>query len=498
MGVGFWMLYIMAILLTMALLAVMIWYATDPQKTTVGPVPPIFTNDITAANGMQQAYVQGNGQFELSAAKPFVVTVPRKFNTKSCFVFSDISLQNNLQASSHGFSFIVNKPITVMALQVIDELFTAGTREVAIYNLTTRTLLFRASVDKVSDGLDGAFRSHPLLFSQQFLLAPNVVYACVGQVQTSDRIATPDEPYCLPTNDVAITGIGSVVTSVLTLPSNFTSTPINNSPFASFQYQIVPTGAEIAFTVDSKLALMPPNFIGGFNFSVSNDGTTLTLDPGACASVYAQHNLISDSTQSWSTQDQKLDPDTWYAVFVANPDIAVDPNAAEIVLSRNYPEITDRTQFKLNKVRRIGFVRTKADPTRFVQVTQTGPETRRTYTFAQPNETNISLNIGNNTTITLPLTLVAPTANTCTMQVQLQFVDAAFLAQIPAVTLHFNTSHKLVFGARQTYQLLTSSLFLNTSIIPQNFTVSVSYDDTSYTGPTPLFVFTILDFTTDI
>lgn len=485
-NVGYWVLIIFAILITLAVFAIMLWYAISAKKTTVGPNPAVFSDNITIPNGMNQAYAQGDGTIIVSNTKPFVVTVPQKFNTKNAFMFSYISINDELTNTSRAFTFEVNKAVTVMSLQVIDNFFDTGGREVGIYNLTTRALLFRNVVSKSTDGLVGPFRSYALLASQQFQLDVGNVYACVALVMNGDSYAPPDSSYCLPTRDLTLTGIGSVVSSVLTLPSTFEARS-NNSPFASFQYQIVPTGPEVAFQMSGQYALFPPHFITGLNFEIK--ALDITTTKGACASLYGQDNIVLQQDQAGFIIGTPFELNTWYAVYAAmNP----TNGALATVFSQNYPELplADNAGYTIS--RRIGFVRYQTASPGFQPMIQRGLETNRVYTIDDPDQVwgIIATFSGDNTVVLSP---VCPTATLCTLQVEMLAPNQL----IGPTSLIFNDRYSLYFAPNQTYQILTLRLPLDTSLVPRQMYVHANVDP-SYAGPPPNFKIHVIDFTEDI
>ena len=486
-------LLVLAILISIALLTLTIVFSVVPKTTNIAPTQPIQNTNFAIPSGINQSYMNTlNGTFQLMQSKPFVVNSRRDGPTKNSFLFSNMPFTQVTNPASMGFTFYVYQEQIVVSLQCVDQYFLLGERQVGIFEVGRRTELISASVSKTTDALVQGLRTHALLYQEQVHLFPGILYACVAQVPSGDYRSLENTNSALFTNDVSFVGTCNIASTVLTLPNSFPSNPYQTSPFPGFQLRaatlvkVVPT-----FLVDTQSASMPLNYIADLNVEITQ--TSLRLLPGACASQSGVYNVeLFEPHFVENFAGMAFQPNTWYAIYATNkPD-------QPIVVSPNFPE-PKLTQSEIETMffRRVGFAQTTQDPTKFVACIQSGPETRRTMTFTHPELLTQSLELKDGAILPLPLDMIAPTANTCMLQVELFFDNS--VDSTPAITLTFGSFRQMIaFKRNQSYQIAQLLLQLSEVYIPRATTLMCQFE-TPYSGPSiPNARFTVLGYTEDI
>lgn len=485
-------LLVLAILVAIALLTITIVYSVVPKNTETGPTQPIQNTNFAIPSGMNQAYTNAaGGAFNVNENKPFVVNMRREAVTQCSFTFSDMPFSKVTQAMSVGFAFYVLKPQVLVSLQCVDQYFVSGDRQVGIFEYGTRKQLISAPVSKTMGGLVQGLRTNALLYNEQVQLFPNILYVCLGQILAGDYKSLENANTALFANNISFFGTCSVTGPALTLPSNVNPSPFEVSPFPGFQLRdVTPLEFVPAFRVDTQSASMPVNYIADFNFEAF--ANSIRVSPGACASQSGVYNIQMFKPQLVVTTGMAFNANSWYAVYVANNQSPL----TIVMLSANFPE-PRLTQNELAQTmfRRIGFVKTTSDPTKFVPAVQTGPETRRTMTFRDPSQFAQIVELKDNGLFTLPLDMVAPTTNICTLQIELRFEPS--VAQTPSIILTFGNFSTVMFRAGQSYQIQQTVLQLSSSFVPRAIAVQCTFD-APYSETIPHATFTILDYTEDI
>ena len=490
LGVWYIILVLLAVVVTCVMISLLIWFAVDPMQKIVGPTPAINTGDVTSPNFIDQAYAQSvTGGFVVIQEKPFVVKTVRQSITRNAFVFTNVKIVGEFTTVSRGFLFTVNEPQKIVSLQVVDQFFNLGDRYVGIYNYDQRTLLFATWVSKTENALTQGFRTFSLTYQNQIPLLPGITYSCVGLMNPGDYYALSTDPYALVTSEINFLGVGEAPGSELTLPSSFDTSLINNAPFASFQLQkIYIDPLRPALKIDTQYPSMPLFYISGFNFDVDSTGSILTVQPGFCAAADPTLCIYSYSTIRFSTQNLAMLANTWYAVYVS-----VIEKQCVIQITTNY---ADNNLQPDRYTRRIGFVKTEADPTKLIQVVQYGPEVLRSYNFIRFDQLSILKTMGNNNVEVLLLDMLPPTATTCLIQVQMSYAPEVDPDTVEQIQLDFNQDEgQILFGRHQSFQLATIDFSINTATIPPIVTVKCS---SSFVGPKFIFVFSVLSFTEDL
>lgn len=484
----------LAILITIALLAITIVFCVVPKKTTIEPVQPIQNPNLSIPSNINQSYVNSeHGNFELKSDKPFVVRSIRQSLVRNAVNFSNLQFVPVTATLSSAFQFVVMQEQVIVSLQAIDQYFASGMRQIGIFEVNSRTLLVSAFVSKTNDGLVDGFRTHALLSNEQISLVPGVLYACVGFLNVGDFRTLENQDNGLFANTIGFKGTCSFQSPVFALPTTSCSeNTYVTSPFPAFQLRDATSASVVpAFQIDSQYASFPLNYIANFNFSVLENGTGLNVTPGACAAFGGVYNIATMNSMQYIPIGQTFVPNTWYAVYAAQS--IVDPDAlVSVLFSSNFPEPTlTSDQMKSTAFRRIGFVQTNTE-NKFIRMVQCGPETRRTYTFTFPESATMSLENGSITTV--GLSRIAPTANVLTLQVELEFDPEA---ELPAVNLNFGNAQLLLFNPNQNYQIAQITIVPDASLIPQALTVACTFDP-SISAQIPKLTFSVLDFTEDI
>lgn len=486
-------LMVLAILISIALLTLTIVFSVVPKTTTIPPTQPIQNTIFAIPSGINQSYFNTpSGTFQLAQSKPFVVNSRRDGPTKNSFLFSKMPFAKITTPASIGFTFYVYQEQVVVSLQCVDQYFLLGERQVGIFEVGRRMELVNATVSKTTDALVQGLRTHAMLYQEQIHLFPGILYACVAQVFPGDYRSLDNTNSALFTNDVSFVGTCSIASTVLTLPNSFPSNPYQTSPFPGFQLRAAtPVKVIPTFLVDTQSASMPLNYIADLNLEITS--TSLRLLPGACASQNGVYNVDIFEPQFLSNfAGVTFQPSTWYAVYATNKP------EQPILISPNFPE-PKLTQSEIETMffRRVGFAQTMADPTQFVACVQSGPETRRTMTFTNPEYFAQSLELKDGAVFPLPLDMVAPTANSCTLEVELFFDNPT--DPTPAITLTFGSFHQIItFKNNQSYQIVQLLLQLSEVFIPRATTLSCQFN-TPYSGPSiPNARFTVLDYSEDI
>lgn len=483
----------LAILITIALLAITISFCVLPKKTTVGPEQPIQNPNLAIPSNINQAYANSEfGSFQLHDEKAFVVRTRRQSPVYNALNFSNLQFTNVTAQTSTGFQFVVTQSQVVVALQGLDQYFASGSRQVGIFEIGTRTLLISAFVSKTNDGLVDGFRTHALLSQEQVTLYPGVLYACIGFLEIGDFRTLENADNGLFTNNIGFKGTCGFSSPVFALPT--ASCPQDSyvtSPFPGFQLRsLTPQSAVPTFQIDSQYPSFPVNYIANLNYTVLNDGTGLNVDAGLCAAFGGVYNIVLFNPIRFIPVGQLFSPNTWYGVYVMQS--MLNPSDQQLLLSANFPEPTlSLEQTKTVVARRIGFVQTDST-NKLIPITQYGPETRRTSTFTNPTSTTLSL--ANNAVTTLSLEMIAPTSNMLTLQVELTFNAEPSL---PAVQLHFGNAQSLLFAPDQNYQIAQITIIPDVSLIPRALTVECVFD-TLISTQIPKLTFSVLDFTEDI
>lgn len=483
-------LLVLAILVAVALLTLTIVLSVLPKTVTNDPVQPVQNTNFAIPSGFNQAYTNSaSGAFEVIENKPFVVNSRRQGLNKNSFVFSNMPFTQVVAQTSVGFTFYVYQEQVVTGLQCVDQYFASGSRQIAIFEVGRRVQLVNAQVSKVSDALVQGLRTHSLLYQEQVHLYPGILYACMGQVEPGDYRSLENASTGLFTNDVSFIGTCSIASPILTLPNSFPSSAFATSPFPGFQLQTsTPLNFVPTFRVDEQSASMPLNYIADFNLEITHD--RLRVFPGACASQNGVYNIQTFHNIDAAFAGMTFDPNTWYAIYVTN-------KQDTLLISSNYPE-PKLTQSELESIvfRRIGFAQTTSDPTKFVPGIQSGPETRRTMTFTNPEARSQVVELKDGGAFVLALDMVAPTTTICTLQVELLFDNS--VAATPSVLLTFGSQQQVIsFRENQSYQIVQIVLLLSESLIPRATSFNCAFGQPFATS-VPKATFTVLNYIEDI
>ncbi len=379
-------------------------------------------------SGLQQSYTHSDGSIQiLDALKPLDVSLKKDGPIKNAFVFTDIESKNQIQEvevekSVHAFFFSVRKPVTVIALQIIDSLYDAGERQVGIFHAQSKSSVCTGNVSKENDMLLNGFRTHSLPITKQVQLLPNVLYACVGLVFVNDRVIVSNNT-AFPANILRLNAEQNGIDDgfVARMPSNELVFPPQRvgasfcSPFASFQIQEKQVPNTSVFAVDAQYARFPPFYMHGFKVTILPN-STIHVTRGYCASVYGNANLVSENDLQIQVTD--LVANTWYAVFI------VDDNPAGIYgphleLSQNFAEL-GRTEN--HRYRRIGWARTHPFNNAFFTSEQEGVEVRRDTVYMEPVVQH-EFEAQSGFESTFAISNVPPSTNECGLAIEAEFLE---------------------------------------------------------------------------
>ncbi len=477
----FW--FVISCLLFVACLIIFILLLVwKPKQVVNAAVPPLVDTRPGLPSGLGQSFVNTpDGTIALtSSAKPFTVLVTKDGPIKNAFVFSKLEeLSIETVPTSRGFIFEVALPTSIVSLQVIDQLFNNGVRTVGIYRMTDRVLLYSTTISKANDVLLQGFRTHALLPNEQIPLVPGVEYALVGQVLVGDRyviasnIAQPIQNVKMAPFFGTEGKVGFVASNSLALPSNFSSNFELTSPFASFQVQEKDV-LQPVFDVDTRYARFPPNYILGFQLSVT-DTNTCIAQRGLCNSSYNTGNILSQENILITTLPVKI-ADTWYAVYVADNSL-VGTHNPQLVISNNASEIPD-----FPRQRRIGWARTKPESAEFFKSEQLESAVQRTTTYMENASNEFFIGMVNNSSTAVPLSFIPPNATECQLQFILSFPQPGTLPQ-NFMYFDIRTEFQLVvstktvrFFTNQAYQIQTLVIPIDSSLIPAQIIVQPHFD----------------------
>lgn len=444
-----------------------------PQKVTTNPDPAIFPPQVgILSQGLQQSFDQGNGEIHVSdEARPLQLDALANGPVKPCFVYTRITDLSppEVTGTSRGFTFYVLEPVAVIGLQVIDVLFAAGSRTVGIYNVSQRTLVCSSNVSKLTDQVVNGMRTRTLAINAQAILAANTLYACVAYVLPGDNYVL-DTTFAFPPHEVVMDPllddlklgagyVGSVPSAALALPSNFLSTG-PTSPFAGFQFQ-TKTKLFNSFAVDTQFGRMPPRYVYGLNVTTV-DVETFTVGAGACSSIYDDANLLSPVPLTIVPAPATLVQDTWFAVYLADQTFA--DNVVEILLSPNWLE-APISQIPIDRMRRIGWLRTKPSSTQLYLMEQQGTGVARK-TFYLESAVFYTLTTtpiaGDGTVLVFSLGLVPPTATSVRFQVHGEWGTPL----TNAYSIDFDNATMTFYDQREQVQTITIPI-TQTVLAPQ-------------------------------
>lgn len=518
---------ISCILLLASIIVFILVLALPPVQKTNPPINPVFPPLLKDPAGFEQSFIQTpSGGFVLDAensedgAKPFVITVTKDGPIKNAILFSNLTPigQPNLTVetvnTSRGFVFGVKKQTSVVALQVVDELFVVNaqqnhTRSVAIFNVDSGLVVVQNSVDKTTDPLVQGFRTHALLLSEQAILLPGVKYACVSVVNPGDFYSTsqfvaspPQEVMIGSTQEQTQNGYGwtgFVPSNFVALPTNFTSSALP-IVFASFQLQEKNVPFTRTFEVDNLYARFPPRYIYNLNVSVKNENfAQVYVTDGLCNSAYNDINLVlPEATIVTPSNGETLNMNSWYAVYLAAKKTDFNGNNATVYVSANINELpndNDNNNVGLEedtRMRRIGWVRTKPNSaTNFYSFIQSGDGIRR-QTFYQEPVPVLTQNFVDGQTEILILSQIPPTSTEVVLQVEVTF-EGPFLPSV--LELKINNVQRVTLQGEQLYQIRSIAIPLTSTTIPFQIPVTVQMPAFGGTGN---FQFNVLQFADDV
>ena len=457
----------------------------------------VFKNSFKHSNGNIQI---------LSPDKPLYFTVTKDGPIKNAFVFASLfdsqsGFAIETQTEAHCFTFSVTKPVFVVALQVMDTLFTSEVRQVGIFNVETNTLLCSGNVSKTLDNVYSGFRTHTLESSLQTLLVPHTLYACVALVLPGDYFTTSvafarninilnmDAFATTETSSTTVTGqgyVGRQVSNQLVVPTT-TSQRSFSSPFASFQLQEKQVPNTKVFEVDTQYARFPPHYIQGFKVDILANNM-IQVTAGYCAAQYANANIVSQ--RKLTLQPFTGNAATWYAVYIvdSNVDGVYDPH---LQISSNFTELID---VPTHRMRRIGWARSKPKSPSFFQSEQEGTEVRRDTVFMEPVFQWENL-LTDGAIGTLILDNVPPGASECRLQLTSNFFAGSNSPQMPQSIFEITIGNiVLPLFKNQEYQVSDITVPLDQSESPQFLQIAPVFD-----SPDPcMFTFRITSYTEDL
>jgi len=198
--------------------------------------------------------------------------------------------------------------------------------------------------------------------------------------------------------------------------------------------------------------------------------SALQVTAGFCSSMYDDTNLILQQDVAMQLLD--LESDTWYAVYVGAADASISGNDAQVYVSTNFNELP---LISTTRARRIGWIRTAFNSSNLLRLQQQGDGIRRSTFFLDPfpffNFGPASAPLGIDEFITLAD--VPPTANSCTIQIELQFSSPPF----PTDPLSMQLGNQIVtFSSEQEYQLVTVTVPLLSTFIPQRILLRTMFN----------------------
>jgi hypothetical protein len=453
----FW--FVLCCVLFAAVVAVFITCLALPHKQShLESDNAVFSGHAYNSKGLQQSFDQTiDGAFNLSSdARPYAITATRDGPIRPAFVYTNLVPPGGTSAAfvletfstARGFVFQVNLPVAVVALQVIDQFYDAGVRQVGIFDKSSQTLLAKASVSKSTDFVVNGFRTHALLPQEQILLTPGVDYVCVGLVQSGDYYEEA-ENVMYANNLVTFSGlVGSVTSGTLIAPTEFKS-GFNTSPFAALQIQQKQIVNDVVWSVTTQLAELPPYFIVDCNVS-TDANSVISVTSGYAESVFYESTLIlqNDTALPFPPAASEV----WYGVFVGAPDIVDVPietraNNAQVFISANY---VTAPQLQTTLCRRVGWVRTKPQSSDLWQMSQTGDSVRRTTQYKERAECFVSI-LDPNIPQQFLLALVPPNVSEVSFEIFVQQVGG-FLPS-SNFTVVFNDAYAVHCFGQQQFQI---------------------------------------------
>ena len=499
----FW--FVVSCILFVACLIVFILVLTLPPKTKTNPPPtPLVDTRPGFPSGIGQSFANSpDGKIELfTESKPFGILLTTDGPIKNAFLFSNLSpdgspLAVEVKSTARGFTFEVALPTSVVALQVIDQLFDTGIRSVGVYNTQNGSLLYGTTISKTDDVLVNGFRSHALMTTEHVPLLPGVLYALVGVVLPGDRYVTANN-IAQPIDSIKMAPffstegqVGFVASNNLALPTNFSSAFQMTSPFASFQVQ-EKNLLQAVFDVDTQSARFPPKYINGLKVDVMPN--VIFATPGFCSSVYNNGNIISQEA-TLEVIPIPIVLNSWYAIYIAD-DSPVGTYSPELVASTNAAEIAD-----FPRQRRVGWARSKFLATEFFRSEQEGSGVRRTTIYMEPADED-TLNMTNAVPIPFRLELIPPTTTECQLQITAVFPQPG---PLPATFFQLTIESEfervvattvLTLIPQQSYQVQTITLPVDSSLIPARITARANWDGAGV--PNPTCTFSILQYVEDL
>jgi len=499
----FWFV-ICCILFVACLITFILVLSLAPKTKTNPPSVPLIDHRPGFPSGLGQSFVLSDGVLKLAEpSKPLSVSLTKDGPITNAFVFNNLEpigfpLIVETNNTSRGFYFQVSVPVSVVGLQIIDQLFTSGVRVIGIYDVNANRLLYTTTISKTVDQLIQGFRTQTLAIRDQVPLVPGVLYACCAVVLVGDSYVQASD-VAQPINIMKMAPffstegeVGFVASNTLVLPTNFSSAFQLTSPFGSLQLQ-QKNFLQSVFDVDTQYARFPPRYINGLRVDVT-DASSAIARPGFCSSVYDDGNILSQDQTLQVTLVAKA-PNTWYAIYVAD-DSPVGTYNPQLIISENAAEIPD-----FRRQRRIGWARTKLLSSEFFTSEQEGSGVSRTTIYMEPAD-QITLSLANAVPVSFRLGLIPPTADRTQIQVTAVFAqpgplpDTVFQITVESVFQGVPSFTVLTFIPQQSYQIQTMTIPVNSALIPASIRVRANFDGAGV--PNPECTFSILQYVEDL